>query len=213
MRQLTLVFALLSASQVFGATVTGGSIQVTGLLTSGRFALQGSFFDVNGGFTDGNWMALRACQPCLPGTNVSPFGYQVGEDFLTGTALVNGSTYPYVLWGYALALKGSTIQVDGPPIQIGGAGVYTGTFTFTGQLCGTDGNLLGSDVCVVDLPVLTGSGRVDLRVLDDVAGAVYIDQATYTFTPEPASLVLAVSALTALGLLRSRFAIKRVSKA
>lgn len=97
----------------------------------------------------------------------------------------------------------------GPPIlRNHGAGLYTGTFTFTGALCGTD-FLPGNRPCLVEFPLtplpgLTGAGTVDVAVTGQTV--LQATRAIYAFTssssaiPEPASALLLAPAIALLNL-------------
>jgi len=90
------------------------------------------------------------------------------------------------------------LQITDPDIPLNGPGTYVFPFSFTGSLCATI-NDFGPPVvpCLADLSQLTGSGLLTLIVgpdTYDTSRIIVLDE-TYTFTPEPASIVLVGTAL------------------
>ena len=193
----------LSASQV----VSSGYIccfNPASLYASAAFELSGAGFDVTGTFENpsgGNSFAGN-CYVCQPGTSLIVSGHTGGDNFNGGTATIGTTFFPYVAWfQYGPPTLGSVFQIFGPPITLTGPGTFRGTFSFSGELCGTSG--FNDTYCSVDLPNLTGAGVVTVDVIPtvDINGqpALMVSQAGYTFAPEPASLLLSGSG--ALGLI------------
>jgi hypothetical protein len=206
MRALRLAFCLAFCSAcsmpLFGAAISGGSIQTTGIAGFGTFTLSGSNFDASGGFDNGNW-GLTSCSPCTPGSTLSVDGLVSGNAFVGGgAATINGTAFSNVNWGDLNAQGPSIFMITGPGIVLNnGAGTYLGSFSFTGSLCGT---IDFSGACAANLPTLTGSGQVAVQIVSYVNnGQTFLnyEQATYTFlpVPEPSSLLLFGSAVLGLG--------------
>ncbi len=214
MRVVTVIFWLVCLSfcsvPLFGATISSGSIQITGIEPTGTFSLSGSTFVATGAFVDGNWGPTH-CNPCAENTVLSVDGIEVGNDFGTGSATINGNSFPSVNWGDLNALGYSIFDITGPGIVLNmGAGTYTGTFSFTGSLCGT---IDSTGACAADLPTLTGNGQVAVQigsVVDNGLTLLFYTQATYTFlpTPEPGTLLLLGSGVLGLaGVIRRKISL------
>ena len=204
MIQTSLLCFGLCISQVFGAVITSGSIQITGLNGSGlgTFTLSGTGFTAMGEFVLGNWGPAFCASPgdsiggCPAGTLLSVNGTEIGNDFSGGpgnSATIGSVTFPTVAWGDLNALGPSDFSITGLPILLNtGAGNYVSTFSFTGSLCGTVAPYGLADPCAANLPTLTGSGTVVVQIIlsgDPVRPLEYV-QATYTFSvPEPSTIV------------------------
>jgi len=209
MKKAILVLAAAVFCPLLAAPVTGGFVRVTGSLPStGDFHLTGPNFDVTG-FIDVQlsvWPNGCIASPA----GCSPEALDIG-DFFDGFGTVSGASFPLVNWetanGFSAGL--STFHFYGPIVPIPGPGTFTGTFNFTGELCGTSFSPVGSPPypCLLNLPSLTGSGRVTM-VAQDFSGLVVVTDVTYTFlTPEANTFLLCMPALLAAAayrLLRAR---------
>jgi hypothetical protein len=108
-------------------------------------------------------------------------------------------------------LRPSFLTFTGQPILIdSGPGVYSGTFSLVGSLCGGIPIPLNQTPppCNPDLPTLTGSGLIALTMgpqptFPGGPELLYFVRSTYTFVepvPEPATGPLTGLALAVLGL-------------
>jgi PEP-CTERM motif len=210
-----LIWLCCGSTQVFGSqVVTSGYICCLApetLYLAASFELTGVGFDATGIFGDladaPHW-AVGDCVACQPGTLLGVWGNTGGEDFGGGTATIGSTYYSDIGWFNANQPNlYSYFNVTGPPILLTGPGTFHGTFSFTGFLCGSYPDT--DTTCRVDLPNLTGSGIVTVEVVADVDAngdpALEVTSAGYTFTPEPASLLLFGSgALGLAGMLRRK---------
>jgi hypothetical protein len=198
LKKAILVLAAAVFYPLLAAPVTGGFIRVTpDFFTPGTFHLTGPDFDVTGIFLkEFGW---PTSVPCLPlDTGSCPvFGFAAGTDFVYGSG---GSGpvgwFAHVLWGYLDAEGPSIFELRGPNVSIPGPGTFTGTFSFTGALCGTlppwDGR---PEPCDLNLPSLTGTGRVAMTAEITEYGSLDLTEVTFTFlTPEPNTFFLCVPA-------------------
>jgi hypothetical protein len=198
----------ISSPHLFGAVITSGSINLPSGGGGGTFTLSGTGFAVAGNFNGayyGVWPVYTSCQPCNPGSSLPVDGYVLGTDLRGGTATIGATVYPSVIWGDLFAAQGSFFRTTGPTITLDhGPGTYTGSFSFTGSLCGTTTGGPQPHPCTIDLLGLTGSGQVSVTILpiQDAGNLLHSGAATYTFTsvPEPSSIVLVgTAALILLG--------------
>ena len=213
MRLLSSLFSLcLLACTLSAAIITSGSITVVNPIASdGAFTFNGVGFSLTGVFSGG----LMPSAQYSPGTFLSVNGGQIGNDIGAGYATVGGTNFPSLNWGSLNAAGSSVLSFSGPPILLNhGAGSYSGTFAFTGALCGTD--FAGGGNCLVQVPSLIGVGTVDVTVAATSGPRVslFADKFVYTFTsgsqppaatvPEPASALLIMAAIALLALLPCR---------
>jgi PEP-CTERM motif len=192
-----IVWLCCSSTQLFGAeVVTSGYLccfNWGGDFNSAAFELSGAGFDVTGSFENpggGPW-GPGDCPVCFPGALLPVGGSTGSDDFNGGTATIGSNYYSSIGWYNYYSLYYSAFFVSGPPILLTGPGIFRGDFSFTGFLCGF---LTQADTsCDVSLPSLKGSGIVTVYVDSFVdSGVTYltVTKAGYTFTPEPASLLL-----------------------
>ena len=196
--RVVLIGFSITATTSSGAVITSGTISFPSYLSNGTFELSGSGFAVSGGLDSpalSAWLAIDDCHPCSSGFSLPISGQSLGSSFRGGSGTVGGTTNPSVLWGDLLAAKGSAFIITGSPITVNGPGTYTGTFSFTGFLCGTTGAGQEPRSCALDLPALTGAGRMSLNVVQDFGNLLRTENAVYTFTPEPSTGVLVLPAL------------------
>jgi hypothetical protein len=201
MRRILLLCICISVARLSAAVVTVGAIQLTRNL--GSFILSGNDFMATGVFDDGSW-GPQFCNFCPVGTVLSVNGLEVGSDFGPfGSAIVNGVPYPSVNWGDQQVNGPQIFRVTGPPVILTGPGLYFSTFSFTGGLCGSTMPGGPARPCDVGLPALSGSGTVTILVNEQTGGhegetLVGLQQATYTFAPEPSAFLPGVVSLVAV---------------
>ena len=197
--------------------ITDGFIKITGVLPQGSFSFSGSDFSVSGNFSNGNWELTGNPHPYPSQLNVN--GLVSGNDFYGGGVYESSGNSQTVNWGDLNAAGPSIFNITGPPIPLSmEAGIYTGTFSFTGSLCGT--LYPGSSIpnpCFASLPSLEGEGIVSVLVTGPL---IYggnpplfeYKEATYTFinpVPEPSTMLLfGTGQFLILGYLR-RFGISK----
>ena len=192
-----LVFLCVCSTHLIGQTTThgtmtlvyqGGTAQFT-LTTAFPGGQPGSGWSVTGQWdTIGGWLAL--CNPCVGSIDVN--GTVVGNDFLGGTANSNASAsppsryYPSVAWGSLFAPGPSDFTITGPPIPLPPGlvpGLYVGTFSFTGALCGVVVPMYST--CTPNLPNLAsapGTGVVFVTLAQHCNTCqLYATQVMYTF--------------------------------
>jgi hypothetical protein len=191
MKTLMALTLLMAAGVSSAAVITSGFVQVRGQLAAGPFTLASDDFSVSGFVSGGRFPTIWLGIP--PGTAVNVLGIVSGGDFGGGSGTVNGATVPYVSWGSIVAPGYSGFMFSGPPLVITGTGRVTGSFDFTGRLCGSTYRN-----CAIDLPALTGSGLVTLtvRAFPSDPPTLDIAEATYVFmVPEPSTFGIVVPLL------------------
>jgi hypothetical protein len=112
---------------------------------------------------------------------------------IRGSATLAGDPFP-VSWSNFLNAGPSYFTMTGGPVTITGPGLFTAPFLFRGALCGSTTGVSPAP-CVVDLPILTGSGLAELEVVRFPDGLMGLRHITYTFTPEPNVGVVTLAAL------------------
>src|SRR5277367_2114877 len=163
-----LIWFCCSSTQLFSSeVVTSGymcCLNPGNLFEGAFFELSGAGFDVTGSFENpaGTGWGPGYCYACLPGTLLPVFGLTGSDDFNGGTAQIGSTYYSSVAWYNYYSLYYSEFIVSGPQILLTGPGIFRGTFSFAGVLCGF---LTEEDTsCDVSLPSLTGSGIVTVDV-------------------------------------------------
>jgi hypothetical protein len=196
---------------LLAAPVTEGFIRVSSFPpdAAGRFHLTGPGFDVTGrvdvGLTPWPSSLGNLCADFYG--RCSPSATAAGYDIIDGSGTVGGSSFARVVWGYIEDPGGpSFFFINGPDVPIPGPGTFTGTFEFTGALCGVLPPPYGGPApCVLNLPSLTGTGRVTM-VAEDQSGFLAVTEATYTFlTPEPNTFLLCMPAALLIAAARRLF--------
>jgi hypothetical protein len=206
--QLLFVFCI-SVPALSGATITSGFIQVSpGIVyPTGTFTLSGDGFDVSGLIDGGRWPVFSWCYGlpghCDPGASVGVGGSARSFDIVGGyPATVDGITYPSLGWGDSPSWS-SFLAITGDPITLdAGPGLYTSAFSFEGGLCGKLPGDPSVGPCVVDLRSLSGIGTVAMTFAEGPAfphphtgPSLRVTGVTYTFIPEPSTLVLTAAGL------------------
>jgi hypothetical protein len=174
----------------------------------------------DGSTFSGRWPgAFVGCSPCIQGTSStfnSTFVYDTtpfvgGEPFASGSATVNGTTYPSLFFEGTLQFRTSASPI--PDFQTSSTSTerfsFTQPFTFSGTLSGFDRLLQGpTELFPLFTTSLTGTGTATIDLLgthvDDRTALTYF-RTTYDFaapTPEPATLMLVGIGLSAAGIRR-----------
>jgi len=203
MLKLVLLFGLAACAYSAPLLITSGDIHVSSTTPVGTFALAGSDFSATGSFRsrESAWLNVYCSQGGCPESVIIPgrtIGVGASDFILGGTAALDGTTFSPIVWGNEGVAHPSGLQITDPDIPLNGPGTYVFPFSFTGSLCATI-NDFGPPIvpCLADLSQLTGSGLLTLIVgpdTYDTSRIIVLDE-TYTFTPEPASIVLVGTAL------------------
>ena len=135
------------------------------------------------------------CSPCPIGTVISTIGAIVGNDFAG-------------IWGNLNAAGPSFFDFTGPNVVLT-LGLVQADFTFRVALCGVRTPVGGGIPipCAINLPVLTGIGKVLLEVRPAFPGSsdVRILSNSYVFTvPEPSFVILVGRALLGVRVSKNR---------
>lgn len=178
--------------------ITGGTLTVIGSSSGPRFTLTGENFVLGGGGEVG-FSAPQLCHPCSGSINVvSNF---IGSSLGGGGIIINGSTFEGLLGG-SFEFRGDPILLPAGTSNV----IVTGPFTFSGSF-----SVCGTDPChgpIIFSTQLVGSGHVMIDLLfnpQSPPGVSLYDfrSVTYVFenpaVPEPASIVLMISGLVAVG--------------
>jgi hypothetical protein len=199
LKKAILVLAAAVFYPLLASPVTGGFVRVTGVSfpSLGHFHLTGPNFDVTGDFDAYFWPKGLLCVPSPAGC--PPDGAATGSDFFGGSGTVGGTSLPRTTFGDVWADGPSFFFFGGPNVAVTGPGTFTGTFTFSGGLCGVD--IFGSisQECALNLPSLTGTGKVTMVAepcrlfCEEHFGEVLVTDVTYTFlTPETNTFILCI---------------------
>jgi len=207
-QSLLLLSFCISAQNVFGTQIDSGSIELPRLpFSGGVFSLSGNDFTASGSFTESGLGPLL-CRPSCSVLDLEAThgGFVSPSDFSAGAATVGGTTFPVLSWAAFPPGGLSLFNITGPDIAVNGPGIYVGTFSFTGSLCGGTSLVVnGQHPCVVDLPQLTGSGIVTDVIEAFPNGQLHEVDLTFTFVaPEPSSFVLVGTAGLIFFLARKR---------
>jgi hypothetical protein len=188
-------------SVVSGVMVTGATESHASLSLTGR----------GGNRIDSLWPGLSlACQTCVAGGLASPnarFLYDNvpfvwGDPFATGSATIDGVTYPKLFFEGDLRITGSSFVL---PEVVGSEDhliVFAQPFSFTATISGYD-RLQGGPYEIYPLftTTWTGAGTADIRFLgvslDGQSHYMYLGT-TYDFAepvPEPATLFLCATGI------------------
>ena len=186
----------LLAPAVHGAVITSGQIIMVSI-DRGTYAFRGDGFEINGRFGQGAWEVGWGGVP----TPLVPSGRSVGSDAGVGSATVDGVFYPSLSFGSQTAAGFSAIVVDGEPLVIAAPGAYSTPFRFDGAMCGSRlGALEIPTPCLVNFPTLTGSGILDMIVIETSSGILTTVAAVWRFTvPEPSTIALLALGLVGAG--------------
>ena len=183
--------------------VTSGFVFVSGM-HGPLYVLVGNNFAVTGGAGDHGATGPGLCAPCVSGAVIPLNSTYVGRSLGMGTAIVDGSFFPDVIFRGEFNLTGDPFVLPDSTSPV----TLTATFSFSGLLVGCP---RGDPDCRTPMfsTQLTGSGLaiIDLNVTFDFQGRPLFEfvSVNYTFNqniPEPASLLLLVSGLAALGIKR-----------
>jgi len=200
-------------SIVSGSMVTGATDSYARLSLTGR----------GGNMIDSQWPGLSlACQVCVAGGLASPkarFLYDNvpfvwGDPFASGSATIDGVTYPKLFFSGDLSVTGSSFVLP----EIAGSDdhliVFAQPFSFTATISGYDRLREGpNEVHPLFATTWTGRGMADIRFmgvsLEGQSHYMYLGT-TYEFAepvPEPATVLLCATGMAVV--LRRRHTSRR----
>ena len=196
---LTIVFAP-STTIADPVVITSGFIFVSGM-HGPQYSLAGNNFAVTGGLGDHGATGPGLCAPCRAGELIPLNSMYVGLSLGQGTATVDGTFFNDVIFRGVFDLSGDPFLIPNSTSAV----ILTAPFTFSGFIVGCP---RGDPDCPAPFftTQLTGSGVaiINLNFLFDSQGNALFEfvNVNYVFNqniPEPASLLLLVSGLAALG--------------
>ena len=177
--------------------ITGGTLTVTGSGGGPVFSLFGNNFVLGGGSGEPGASGPQSCRPCSG--SISVFSNFIGSTLGGGGITINGMTFEGPLAG-SFEFRGNSILLPTGTSNI----IVTGPFTFTGSFI-----VCRSAPCqpVIFSTQLVGSGHVMIDLSFNPLGvpgtSIYdFRSVTYVFdnpVPEPASILLLISGLVAVG--------------
>jgi len=202
--------AVVSGSMVTGATESHAYLSLTGR---------------GDNMIDSRWPGLSlACQTCVAGGLASPNArflydnvpFEWGEPFASGSATIDGVTYPKLFFSGDLTVTGNSFVL---PEIVGSEDhliVFAQPFSFTATISGYDRLQAGPyEVLPLFATTWTGAGTADVRFLgvslDGQSHYTYLGT-TYDFAepvPEPATLFLCATGIAVV--LRRRHTSRRKS--
>lgn len=183
--------------------ITSGSMTTSESNPDGSWTLAGKDLSAAGVFKGELASELPGAffspsQPMPLGAAVGMSWFSDSIDGWLGHMAFHGVTY--TLAGDANS-NNSFMQLNASPITVGHVGTYMEPFTFTATFCGF--LTVPMETCDATA-LLVGSGTLDLGVIADPQnpGSVDLQSLSYRFAgvPEPASIVLLLTGLFALGL-------------
>lgn len=207
---VTVTPALVRAEPVI---ITSGSLAVTGLSGSPVYSFLGTNFAAVGTGLDSGFTGPEvSCFPCVSGNLININSLFVDVSLGKGNVTIDGSTFNQIFIRGVLTFSGSSVVVPDGGLDI----ILTAPFSLSGLM---EGCLVSHATCqtVVFSTQVSGSGVATIQLqgfVDSEGHTLYLFRnVTYTFdntaVPEPASILILTSGLTALGARKLRLLRKR----
>ncbi|HSE21259.1 MAG TPA: PEP-CTERM sorting domain-containing protein [Pyrinomonadaceae bacterium] len=196
---LLLLVVFTPTTQADPLVITGGTLTVIGSGGGPTFTFTGENFVLGGAGGEPGASAPQLCRPCSG--SISVFSNFAGSSLGGGGITINGMNFFGPLGG-SFEFRGDPILLPAGTSNV----IVSGPFTFSGSFL-----VCGSDPCqgpIIFSTQLVGSGHVMIDLLFNPLsppGVSLYDfrSVTYVFenpaVPEPASIVLLISGLVAVG--------------
>ena len=188
--------------------VTSGSLTVTGVTGSPSYNFAGTNFTATGSGGDEGNTGPAGCSPCVSGSLINVNSFFVGTSLGHGNVTIDSSVFNNIFIAGEFGFSVAAVLV---PVSLTDVTLMA-PFTFGGTMIGCVEPHLICQTQVFTVQVI-GSGTATIQLqhfLDSAGNSLFsFRSVTYTFetaaVPEPASMLILMGGLAALGAKKLRF--------